>query len=57
MHPLTEPEVYFARADGMNEAIGWFAADGEALAALEILVHLSSVEQFPEYICVKASIP
>jgi RES domain-containing protein len=34
-----------------------YAADSEALAALEILVHLSSVGQFPEYICVKASIP
>jgi RES domain-containing protein len=42
----------------MNEAIRVvYAADSEALAALEILVHLSSVEQFPEHICVKASIP
>jgi len=33
-----------------------YAADSEALAALEILVHLTSMEQFPEYVCVKASI-
>jgi RES domain-containing protein len=34
-----------------------YAAGSEALAALEILVHLSSAGQFPEHICVKASIP
>jgi RES domain-containing protein len=34
-----------------------YAAESEALATLEILVHLSSVGQFPEYICIKASIP
>ena len=34
-----------------------YAADSEALAALEILVHLSSVGQFPEHICVKVGIP
>jgi RES domain-containing protein len=34
-----------------------YAADSEALAALEIFVHLSSVGQFPEHVCVKASIP
>ena len=34
-----------------------YAADSEALAALEILVHLSSFTQIPEYACVKARIP
>jgi RES domain-containing protein len=34
-----------------------YAADSEALAALEILVHLSSLGQFPEHVCIKASIP
>jgi RES domain-containing protein len=34
-----------------------YAAESEALAALEVLVHLSSIAQIPEYVCVKASIP
>ena len=34
-----------------------YGADTEALATLEVLVHLSSFGQFPEYICIKASIP
>jgi RES domain-containing protein len=34
-----------------------YVADSEALAALEILVRLSSVGQFPDFICIKASIP
>jgi RES domain-containing protein len=34
-----------------------YAAQSEALAALEVLVHLSSISQMPEYVCVKANIP
>ena len=34
-----------------------YAAQSEALAALEVLVHLSSITQMPEYVCVKAEIP
>jgi RES domain-containing protein len=34
-----------------------YAAGSEALAALEVLVHLSSLTQVPEYVCVKARIP
>jgi len=34
-----------------------YAAQSEALAALEVLVHLSSITQLPEYVCVKAKIP
>lgn len=34
-----------------------YAADSEALAALEVLVRLTSVGQFPSYVCIKASIP
>jgi RES domain-containing protein len=34
-----------------------YAADSEALAALEAIVHLSSASQVPDYICLKASIP
>jgi RES domain-containing protein len=34
-----------------------YAANSEALAALEVLVHLSSFAQMPEYVCVKARIP
>jgi len=34
-----------------------YAAQSEALAALEVLVHLSSITQMPEYVCVKAAIP
>ncbi len=34
-----------------------YAAESEALAALEVLVHLSSMAQLPEYVCVKAAIP
>ncbi|MGH9621064.1 MAG: RES family NAD+ phosphorylase [Bryobacteraceae bacterium] len=34
-----------------------YVSASEALAALEVLVHLSSVTQFPEYVCVKAAIP
>jgi RES domain-containing protein len=33
-----------------------YAAQSEALAALEVLVHLSSISQMPEYVCVKANI-
>ncbi len=33
-----------------------YVAESEALAALEILVHLSSLAQVPEYVCVKARI-
>ena len=55
----------FDGAGGLLRAGRWherghpvvYAAGSEALAALEILVHLSSVGQFPEYICIKASIP
>lgn len=34
-----------------------YAAGSEALAALELLVHLSSIMQLPEYACVKVRIP
>jgi len=34
-----------------------YAAASEALAVLEVLVHLSSVADIPVYKCVKASIP
>ncbi len=34
-----------------------YAAQSEALAALEVFVHLSSITQMPEYVCVKAKIP
>lgn len=34
-----------------------YAAQSEALAALEVLVHLSSIAQMPQYVCVKANIP
>jgi len=34
-----------------------YAAESEALAVLEVLVHLSSITQVPEYVCVKATIP
>lgn len=34
-----------------------YAASSEALAVLEILVHLSSVTEIPLYKCVKAAIP
>ena len=34
-----------------------YVSESEALAALEILVHLSSITQIPEYVCVKAHIP
>jgi RES domain-containing protein len=34
-----------------------YAAESEALAALEVLVHLSSMAQIPEYVCVKARTP
>jgi RES domain-containing protein len=34
-----------------------YAAESEALAALEVLAHLSSFTQFPDYVCVKARIP
>ncbi|HEY1948939.1 MAG TPA: RES family NAD+ phosphorylase [Bryobacteraceae bacterium] len=34
-----------------------YAGQSEALAALEVLVHLSSQAQIPEYVCIKARIP
>jgi len=34
-----------------------YAAESEALACLESLVHLSSLAQLPEYVCIKAKIP
>lgn len=34
-----------------------YASSSEALAALEVLVHLSLLNQIPEYVCVKAAIP
>jgi RES domain-containing protein len=34
-----------------------YAAESEALAALEVLAHLSSFAQMPDYVCVKAGIP
>jgi RES domain-containing protein len=34
-----------------------YSADSEALAALEVLVHLTNVDQIPEYVCVETRIP
>ncbi|MBV9082966.1 MAG: RES family NAD+ phosphorylase, partial [Acidobacteriaceae bacterium] len=34
-----------------------YASESEALATLEVLVHLSSLMQVPQYVCVKARIP
>jgi RES domain-containing protein len=34
-----------------------YVSESEALATLEVLVHLSSFPQMPEYICLKAHIP
>jgi len=34
-----------------------YAAQSEALAAFEVFVHLTSITQMPEYVCVKARIP
>lgn len=34
-----------------------YTSSSEALAALEVLVNLSSPAQIPEYVCVKAAIP
>jgi RES domain-containing protein len=55
----------FDGAGGLHRSGRWHAqgnrvvyvAASEALAALEILVHLTSFAQIPDYVCVKAHIP
>jgi len=55
----------FDRGGGLSRSGRWheqgrrivYAAESEALAALEVLVHLSSFTQIPDYVCVKAGIP
>lgn len=34
-----------------------YFSESEAFSAFEVLVHLSSLDQIPDYVCIKASIP
>ena len=55
----------FDSSGGLDKSGRWhergyrvvYASGSEALATLEVLVHLSLLTQIPEYVCVKARIP